>query len=80
MSLAITVLSGPAAVTEVRDALIAALSPGSTWIDMSTATPGIAGEIAEVARRRRIRTLDARWPVARCKRVRVAWWCSSAPR
>ena len=26
---------------------------------MSTATPGIAGEIAEVARRRRIRTLDA---------------------
>ena len=56
---AITVLPGPAAVTAVRDALIAALSPGSTWIDMSTATPGIAGEIAEVARRRRIRTLDA---------------------
>ncbi len=56
---AITVLPGPAAVTAVRDALIGALAPGSTWIDMSTATPGIAGEIAEVARRRRIRTLDA---------------------
>lgn len=56
---AITVLPGPTAVTAARDALIAALSRGSTWIDMSTATPGIAGEIAEVAGRHGIRTLDA---------------------
>ena len=56
---AITVLPGPATVRAARDPLIAALSPGSTWIDMSTATPGIAGEIAEVAQRRGIRTLDA---------------------
>ncbi len=56
---AITVLPGPTAVTAGRDALIAALSPGSTWIDVSTATPGIASEIAEVARRRGVRTLDA---------------------
>jgi 3-hydroxyisobutyrate dehydrogenase len=56
---AITVLPGPAAVTAVCDPLIAALSPGSTWIDMSTATPGIASEIEDVARRHGIRTLDA---------------------
>lgn len=54
----ITVLPGPAEVTATRDALLAALAPGSTWIDVSTATPAIAGEIAAAASRRGVRTLD----------------------
>lgn len=56
---ALTVLPGPTEVAAIRGALIAVLSPGATWIDMSTATPAVAGEIAMMARARGVRTLDA---------------------
>jgi 3-hydroxyisobutyrate dehydrogenase-like beta-hydroxyacid dehydrogenase len=55
----ITVLPGPAEVAAVRDELVGALAPGSTWIDMSTATPTLAEQIARHASARGIRTLDA---------------------
>jgi 3-hydroxyisobutyrate dehydrogenase len=57
--LVITVLPGPREVTAIRSPLIAALRPGSTWIEMSTATPAIARDIADVAASREVRTLDA---------------------
>jgi 3-hydroxyisobutyrate dehydrogenase len=55
----ITVLPGPAELANIRDALLAVLAPGSTWIDMTSATPAIAGEITAAASRRGVRTLDA---------------------
>ncbi len=55
----ITVLPGPDEVSEICEGLIAALSPGATWIDMSTGTPAVAAEIAPMAFRRDVRTLDA---------------------
>ena len=55
----ISMLPGPPEVSAICAQLIAALSPGSTWIDMSTATPRVAGEIARLASLRRVRTLDA---------------------
>ena len=55
----ITVLPGPSEVSAICEPLTAALSPGSTWIDMSTATPFVAGEIARSAAAHNVRTLDA---------------------
>jgi 3-hydroxyisobutyrate dehydrogenase len=58
-SVLITVLPGTAEVNEVRDRVITALSPGATWIDATTAAPAIAQEIADAARTRGLRTLEA---------------------
>jgi 3-hydroxyisobutyrate dehydrogenase len=55
----LTVLPGPAELVAARDSLIDALRPGSTWIDMTTANPALAEEIANSARDREVRTLDA---------------------
>ncbi len=55
----ITVLPGPAEVAAILGDLLAALSPGATWIDMSTGSPGLAEQIARRASPRGIRTLDA---------------------
>jgi 3-hydroxyisobutyrate dehydrogenase len=46
-------------VWAIRERLIAALSPGATWIDMSTATPAVAAGIARLASASDVRTLDA---------------------
>jgi 3-hydroxyisobutyrate dehydrogenase len=55
----ITVLPGPGEVSAVLGQLIDALPPGGTWIDMTSATPAIAHEIARTAQGRDLRILDA---------------------
>jgi 3-hydroxyisobutyrate dehydrogenase len=55
----LTMLPGPAELAAARDSLIDALRPGSTWIDMTTANPAMAEEIAYAVRSRAVRTLDA---------------------
>jgi len=56
---AITVLPGPAEVASLIDEVTAALAPGTTWIDMSTASPQVARAIARAADARRVHALDA---------------------
>ncbi|MDQ2894313.1 MAG: NAD(P)-dependent oxidoreductase [Actinomycetota bacterium] len=55
----ISVLPGPLEVCAICEQLPAALSSGSTWIDMSTATPAVAAEIARSAAVHHVRTLEA---------------------
>jgi 3-hydroxyisobutyrate dehydrogenase len=55
----ITVLPGPGEVSAARGELVDALAPGSVWIDMSSATPATAREIARTAQGRGVRILDA---------------------
>ena len=55
----VTMLPGPGEMSEIAGEVIAAMPPGSTWIDMSSATPAIAAEIARAADGRDIRILDA---------------------
>ena len=55
----ISMLPGPPEVAAIYEQLIAALAPGSTWIEMSSATPAIAADIARLASRHNVRTLDA---------------------
>lgn len=76
----ISVLPGPAEVAAICEQLIAALSPGSTWIDMSTATPPIAREISRLASARNVRTLDAPVGGGPSTRKRVVCWPSWAVR
>jgi 3-hydroxyisobutyrate dehydrogenase-like beta-hydroxyacid dehydrogenase len=45
----VTMLPGPGEVSEIAGEVIVAMPPGSTWIDMSSATPAIAAEIARAA-------------------------------
>lgn len=54
----ITMLPGPGQVSAVLGELIEALSPGGTWIDMTSATPAVAREIAGAAHGRDVRILD----------------------
>jgi 3-hydroxyisobutyrate dehydrogenase len=55
----ITVLPGPEEVMAVLDSVMSGLAPGSTWIDMSTATPDTAAAIAGAAALQGLRILDA---------------------
>lgn len=55
----ITMLPGPGEVSALLGELIDALSPGRTWIDMTSATPAVAREIARTAQGRDLRILDA---------------------
>jgi 3-hydroxyisobutyrate dehydrogenase len=55
----ITMLPGPDEVSQVAGQVIGALSPGCTWIDMSSATPAVAAQIALAAKGRDVRILDA---------------------
>lgn len=55
----ITMLPGPGEVSEIGGEVIGAMSPDSTWIDMSSATPAVGAEIARAAGDRGVRILDA---------------------
>ena len=55
----LTVLPGAAEVEAVRPALLAAMQPGSTWVDLSTSTPAAARANAEHGRAAGVRVLDA---------------------
>ncbi len=55
----ITVLPGPGEVSAITGEIIAALPAGATWIDMSSATPATAREIAAAAAGRDVHLLDA---------------------
>ena len=44
--LVITMLSGPDAVTEVADAIVPELGPGTYWVEMSTIGPGAVRELS----------------------------------
>jgi 3-hydroxyisobutyrate dehydrogenase len=55
----ITMLPGPGEVSAIADEIIAALPAGATWLDMSSATPASAHEIAQAAAGRDVRILDA---------------------
>jgi 3-hydroxyisobutyrate dehydrogenase len=55
----ITMLPGPGEVSEIAQEVTEAMSPDSTWIEMSSATPAIAAEIARAAEGRGVRILDA---------------------
>jgi len=57
--LLITMLPGPREVAAAAEELIGALTPGTTWIDMSTASPLVARGIGPIAARRGVRVLDA---------------------
>lgn len=59
VDVAITVLPGASEVAAVVGAVTAALAPSATWIDMSTASPGVARLVAAAAAARGVRTLDA---------------------
>lgn len=57
-----TMLAPPDAVRQAalgRDGFLGALEPGRLWIDCSTANPSFSREMAEEARKRGIRFLDA---------------------
>ncbi|MFO1434623.1 MAG: NAD(P)-dependent oxidoreductase [Candidatus Competibacteraceae bacterium] len=63
-----TMLATPAAVQATalnEQGLLDALEPGSLWVDCSTVNPSFTRQMAEQARRRQIRFLDA--PVAGSK-------------
>ena len=55
----LTVLPGPAEVLAVRDPLLGGLARGAAWIEMSSATPATAHQIAPVAREASVRYVDA---------------------
>ena len=58
----ITMLPTPTIVEDVllgRGGVLAAMQPGSLWIDMSTSVPAVAAKVAEVAASKGIRILDA---------------------
>jgi 3-hydroxyisobutyrate dehydrogenase len=55
----ITLLPGPDEVSAILGELLDALPSGATWIDMTSATPAVAAEIAAAARGREVRILDA---------------------
>jgi 3-hydroxyisobutyrate dehydrogenase len=55
----ITMLPGPGEVSAMVGELIEAMPSGCTWIDMSSATPATAQEIARAAAGRGMRHLDA---------------------
>jgi 3-hydroxyisobutyrate dehydrogenase len=55
----ITVLPGPADVVAVIEDVTGGMSPGSIWIDMSTASPPVARRTAAAAAVRGVRVLDA---------------------
>jgi 3-hydroxyisobutyrate dehydrogenase len=55
----ITMLPGPGEVSQIAPEVTEAMSPDSTWIEMSSATPAIAAEIARAAEGRGVRILDA---------------------
>jgi 3-hydroxyisobutyrate dehydrogenase len=55
----ITMLPGPHEVAAMVQEVIDALSPGCTWIEMSSATPAVAAQIAVAAQGRDLRILDA---------------------
>lgn len=57
--LVVTILPGPGEVAAVSGELIAAMRPGSSWLDCSTASPAVAGPIAATARDRGVRVVDA---------------------
>lgn len=55
----LTVLPSGVEVGAVREPLLTGLAPGTAWIDMSSATPATAQEIASVVQGRGIRLVDA---------------------
>ncbi len=55
----ITMLPGPHEVAAMIEDVLGALSPGGTWIDMSSATPAVGAQIALAAKGRDVRILDA---------------------
>lgn len=57
----ITMLPGPDEVSEVILDVAERLRPGSTWIDMSTASPAVAQAIAAVASLAAFDRLTLRW-------------------
>ena len=55
----ITMLPGPQEVASVIGEVCGGLAAGATWIDMSTASPGVARSVAATAGPRGVRVLDA---------------------
>jgi 3-hydroxyisobutyrate dehydrogenase len=55
----ITMLAGPPEVASVIDEVCGGLAAGAAWIDMSTASPGVARLVAAAAGPRGVRVLDA---------------------
>jgi 3-hydroxyisobutyrate dehydrogenase len=55
----ITMLPGPPEVHAVIDDVCGGLAAGAAWIDMSTASPGVARSVAAAAGPRGVRVLDA---------------------
>ena len=55
----ITLLPGPAEVTAVIDDVIAGMTAGTVWIEMSTASPPVGRRIAAASAARAVRVLDA---------------------
>jgi 3-hydroxyisobutyrate dehydrogenase-like beta-hydroxyacid dehydrogenase len=65
MPLVITMLTNPQVVHKTAlsaDGFLQAMQPGSLWVDCSTVNPSFTREMADAARRRQVRFLDA--PVA----------------
>ncbi len=57
--IAITMLPGVPEVQTAAAEIVGALSPGACWLDMSTASPAAARQIAELAEQRGVGALEA---------------------
>jgi 3-hydroxyisobutyrate dehydrogenase len=55
----VTVLPGPGEVTAVAEAVTAAMTPGTVWLDLSTASPAAARATAAAALRHGVAVVDA---------------------
>lgn len=55
----VTVLPGSAELAEAMASVIPALGPGTTWIDMTTAEPGLGRDLMQRAERRGAECLEA---------------------
>jgi 3-hydroxyisobutyrate dehydrogenase len=56
---AITVLPGPEEVLAIAEELVGSLPPRGCWIEMSTATPAVARELADAAAAHQVSVLEA---------------------
>ena len=55
----LTVLPGSPELSELMPGVLAALRPGSTWIDLTSADPRVAGPLHELAAARGVESLEA---------------------
>jgi 3-hydroxyisobutyrate dehydrogenase len=56
--IAVTVLAGPDEVAAIADEITGALAPGSSWLDLSTASPAVSRVVGRAAGAREVEVVD----------------------